>query len=78
MPLDEVEQEDYPWDEEHPLRERLEELSAGLTERELHYLQLYLDGYTHDEIADKLEIKTGSVYKMRLRIIEKMKQNANL
>ena len=59
-------------------RERLEELAEGLSPREWRYLQLLLDGYNTDEIADMLQIKPDSVYKMRRRVIDKMKQNANL
>ena len=74
QPLDTV-TDDYPADTEN-LRAKVEELAVGLTEREERYLQLLLDGYTHKEIAVQLEIALDSVYKMRLRVLEKMKQNA--
>ena len=76
MPLDDVPDDSFVIDPDNTLREHLEALAENLTDRERLYLQLYLDGYSHHEIAQHLDIKTDSVYKMRQRIIEKMKRNA--
>jgi RNA polymerase sigma factor (sigma-70 family) len=76
--LDELPENRTVADEGNALREQVEELAVGLSPREQRCLQLYLDGYHYDEIAVELGIEINSVYKMRRRIIEKMKQNAGL
>lgn len=74
--LDELPENKTVADEGNALREQVEELAVGLPPREQRCLQLYLDGYSYEEIAQDLGIKVDSVFKMRRRIIEKMKQNA--
>jgi RNA polymerase sigma factor (sigma-70 family) len=76
LPLDKVPEDKEAIDDGNALREQVDELTDGLTLRERHYLQLYLDGYSHEEISEKLSIEIDSVYKMRHRIIEKMNRNA--
>ena len=58
-------------------RDKVEELAVGLTDREQRYLSLLLDGYTHKEIAALMDRELDTIDKMRLRIMEKMRQNAN-
>lgn len=76
VPLDEV-TDDLRDDGGHDARDRVEELTDGLSHRERHYLKLLFAGYDTSEIAESLKIKPDSVYKMRRRIIEKMRNNAN-
>lgn len=75
LPLNTV--SDLPVDDSNTLRRQVEELATGLAPREQLYLRLYLDGYSNDEIARELDIAVDSVYKMRHRVIERMKHNAN-
>ena len=65
-------------DDSNSMREHIEDLVATLPPREQRFIQLYLDGYHYDEIAEELGIQINSVYKMRRRIIEQMKRNAGL
>jgi hypothetical protein len=69
-----------PMLEEFLLKEELEELriSSGLSEREYQVLELMLEQYTEEEIAEKLEISKGSVKTYKLRLREKLKQAAGL
>ena len=75
-PLDTV-VDDYP-DATEDLRDKVEELAVGLTDHEQRYLALLFEGYTHKEIAVMMNREIDSIYKMRLRILEKMRQNANI
>lgn len=55
-------------------REAIEELAACLTPRERQALALMLGDYTDLEIAERLGMRVDSFQRMRLRMIEKMKQ----
>ena len=55
-------------------REAIEELAACLNPRERQVLALMLGDYTDLEIAERLGMKVDSFQRMRLRMIEKMKQ----
>lgn len=77
LPLDKVPDDKVPVaDDSGALRRQVEEYASDLGPRELHYLRLYLDGYSNTEIAEKLNISVDSVYKMRRRVIDKMRQKA--
>lgn len=54
-------------------RQTIEDLSSTLTPHERQVLQLMLDGYSNDEIAELLQIKPRSVTQTRWRIVKKMK-----
>lgn len=55
-------------------RELIEELAADLSGREREYLDLYIEGYTPSEIAQLMHIKDESVYRLRQRVITRMKE----
>lgn len=78
QPFDRVPDGSVAVDDDNSQREQVEDLAATLPPREQRFIQLYLDGYHYDEIAVELGIEINSVYKMRRRIIEKMKKNAGL
>ncbi len=59
-------------------RERIYSLAEGLTEHEREVLDLLLENYSVAEIAAKLGIKPRSVSQLKLRMVEKMKQNAGM
>ena len=76
--------ETIPLDEEMPLaaaesddrRATIDELATGLTDHERQVLQLTLDGWSTDEIADELDVKNRTVVQIRWRIVQKMKEKA--
>lgn len=59
------------------IRETLDDLSVGLNERERLYLRLNSEGYSAGEIAQRMQLPTDRVYKMRQRIIAKMRDTYN-
>ena len=54
----------------------LEELATGLKPRERHLLSLIMDGYSLNEIAEMMAMKTEAVKKMKQRMITKMANNS--
>lgn len=54
-------------------RATIAELATDLTAHEQQVLQMILDGYQTEEIAERLGIKTRSVAQTRWRIVQKMK-----
>lgn len=63
---------------DNELRERLEEATEGLNERERMALQMMMDGYSHADIGRLLGIKARSVGMLRHRIIEKIRKNKGI
>ena len=59
---------------EAEFRETIEDLAAGLSDREQHMLRLILEGYAQREIAVRMETTGEGINKMRQRIIQKMQQ----
>lgn len=58
-------------------RETIEMLASDLTAHEREILQMTLEGYEADEIAERTGIKPRSVVQTRWRIVQKMKQKAD-
>ena len=54
-------------------RDLLRSLAVGLTDHERTVLEMLMDNYSVGEIAERLNIKAKSVSQLKLRIIEKMK-----
>lgn len=61
--------------EAHPNDELIEELAVCLNERERQAVKLMLRDLTDLEIAEHLGMRVDSFQRMRLRMIEKMKNN---
>ena len=56
------------------LRELVEELAEDLNRRERKVLAFILEGYTTEEIAAKMDLKTKGVETIRFRMIKKMRE----
>lgn len=54
--------------------ELIEELAAALPDKEREILQLRRDGYSADEIADRMGMTRPAVYQCIYRIVGKLKQ----
>ncbi len=60
--------------EDHDVAERIDDLMAVLTPEEQQLMRMRLDGYSADEIADKLMIETNAVYQRVNRIMNKLRR----
>ena len=74
IPIDERMADTIPAGGSDGSREAIEELAACLNPRERQALTLMLNDYTDLEIAERLGMRVDSFQRMRLRMIEKMKQ----
>lgn len=74
VPIDERMADTIPAGGSDGSREAIEELAACLTLRERQALTLMLNDYTDLEIAERLGMRVNNFQRMRLRMIEKMKQ----
>lgn len=54
-------------------REQLDELAAYLTDDERHLVQLHLDGYKTNEIAQQMDLTPNAVYKRMKKVMEKLR-----
>ena len=54
--------------------ELIDELAAALSDKEREILQLRRDGYSADEIADRMRMSRPAVYQSIYRIVGKLKQ----
>ena len=55
-------------------RERLAELTARLPDDDRRLVQLYCDGFSYDEIAQKLHTSRDAVYQRMHRAVSRMKE----
>jgi len=62
-------------DEADSASSQLRELAASLPPRERRYVDLLLDGYSPAAIAHEMHISVDTLYKLRRRAIELMKEN---
>lgn len=74
LPLNEQIADTFPEQNDHKLRETIEDLAISLSDKERSTLSLMLEGFQQREIAIKMGIKPDSVNKTRQRIIQKMQQ----
>lgn len=74
LPINEHLEETLPEQDEHKLRETIEDLAVSLSDKERSTLCLMLEGFQQREIAVKMGVKPDSVNKTRQRIIQKMQQ----